>query len=349
MGELVESDRMARRFERNVRRATFRSMPAATMRALNRVHKPRAALTFCYNEQTMDLAPTMLGPPLYAPYRVGLGAGTRFGPIDVDRYLVKRLVALIDTELAQMELADDAIELALEHVLADPLERFEKIAGQPLQPRLIPIEASGHEGKVAFDFSVTFTGDEASTTPSRVRLWVPAASLPSFSLVFDRTFPARASNLPIYLPMHLLVGCCRLPLRETRALNVGDVLLLEDQAGPWPSAWLVIGGKRRCQLSVGQRKAHISGSLENYMSEKPSEKIDEGSLDDLEVEVRFELGRSQMPLGQLQMLAEGGVIPLERDYSSPVDVVVGGRRVGEGEIVDIDGKIGVRLVRFQGK
>ena len=50
----------------------------------------------------------------------------------------------------------------------------------------------------------------------------------------------------------------------------------------------------------------------------------------------------------VQGLAPGAVIPLGRDPGEAVDIVANGRRVGRGEIVRIEGELGVRVVRLFG-
>ena len=249
--------------------------------------------------------------------------------------------------LSEMDLAPDVLMAALEHVLGHVLDEFEQMAGLRIKPQFIPIEPAGHTGKEAFDFGVRFDNESEQVAAARARLWVPFNYLTEYSAILNRTFALKANDLEIMLPMYLLAGSCRLRTAEVRRLVPGDTLLMEDLASRWPSAWLIIAHKRRVALHLEQRRAIIAGPLEPYMSEQIDQRIDDGSVDDLEIDIKFELGRAQMPLRQLQHLADGSVIPLERDFTSPVDVVIGGKRVGEGEIVDIDGRIGVRLTRFQ--
>ena len=43
-------------------------------------------------------------------------------------------------------------------------------------------------------------------------------------------------------------------------------------------------------------------------------------------------------------LRPGQVIELSRSPGEPVDLVVAGKRIGKGELVEIDGELGVRIL-----
>jgi type III secretion protein Q len=47
---------------------------------------------------------------------------------------------------------------------------------------------------------------------------------------------------------------------------------------------------------------------------------------------------------QLVELAVGEVIPLGRPLAGPYEVRAAGQLVGEGELLDVDGELGVRIV-----
>jgi flagellar motor switch protein FliM len=49
---------------------------------------------------------------------------------------------------------------------------------------------------------------------------------------------------------------------------------------------------------------------------------------------------------ELIELRPGAVIPAGRPLSGPVDLTVGGRVVARGELVDVEGEIGVRIVQI---
>ena len=66
--------------------------------------------------------------------------------------------------------------------------------------------------------------------------------------------------------------------------------------------------------------------------------------DDAYLELSVQLGTTRLSLRQLADLAVGQVISLGRPLAGPFEVRAAGRVVGQGELIDIDGELGVRIV-----
>ncbi len=69
-----------------------------------------------------------------------------------------------------------------------------------------------------------------------------------------------------------------------------------------------------------------------------------GLLDDVTVAMVVELGRVMVSAADVMGLRAGQVIELSRAPGEPVDLVVDGKRIGKGELVEIDGELGVRIL-----
>ena len=61
------------------------------------------------------------------------------------------------------------------------------------------------------------------------------------------------------------------------------------------------------------------------------------------VNVSLQVGSTDIPIRELVKLVEGSVIALDREASEPMDVLVNGKLVAQGEIVIVDDQFGVRL------
>ena len=70
------------------------------------------------------------------------------------------------------------------------------------------------------------------------------------------------------------------------------------------------------------------------------------AADDIPVTLVFEAGRRELTLGELRRLAPGAVLDLGRGASEPIDIRANGRRIGSGELVEIDGALAVRVLRI---
>jgi flagellar motor switch protein FliN len=66
-------------------------------------------------------------------------------------------------------------------------------------------------------------------------------------------------------------------------------------------------------------------------------------LSSVRLDVSVELGRAKIPVRELLALDEGGVIRLGRPVGEPVDLVVNGTVTARGEIVVVDGRLGLRV------
>jgi len=65
---------------------------------------------------------------------------------------------------------------------------------------------------------------------------------------------------------------------------------------------------------------------------------------DIPVQLTVELGRTRIPIKNILQLAQGGsVIELEAMAGEPMDVLVNGYLIAQGEVVVVNEKFGIRL------
>ena len=67
------------------------------------------------------------------------------------------------------------------------------------------------------------------------------------------------------------------------------------------------------------------------------------ALNDVQMVVTAELGRTTMPMRELLGLTPGVVVEIDRTAGSPIDLLVNGRRIASGEVVVIDEEFGIRI------
>jgi flagellar motor switch protein FliN len=83
------------------------------------------------------------------------------------------------------------------------------------------------------------------------------------------------------------------------------------------------------------------------LEEKPSGQPFEASVfNSIPVGVSVELGRSRVSLKEVFELSEGSIIELERMVGEPLDLVVNGQIVANGEVVAIDNNYGLRVTNI---
>lgn len=93
----------------------------------------------------------------------------------------------------------------------------------------------------------------------------------------------------------------------------------------------------------------------NNMSRRPDNQQDEDQNDlassaeyvqAVPVTVVVELGRRNMTVADVTRLRLGQIIDLRRTPSEPVELTIDGKSIGKGELVDIEGELGVRILRL---
>lgn len=69
-------------------------------------------------------------------------------------------------------------------------------------------------------------------------------------------------------------------------------------------------------------------------------------IDHVEVDVEVLLGDARLTVAELNKLATGDVLPVERSIAEAADIRVNGRVIARGEIVTVDGKFAVRVTEI---
>ncbi|RUR31019.1 flagellar motor switch protein FliN [Vreelandella andesensis] len=67
---------------------------------------------------------------------------------------------------------------------------------------------------------------------------------------------------------------------------------------------------------------------------------------DIPVKLTVELGRTKLTIKQLLELAQGSVIELEGLAGEPMDILINGYLIAQGEVVVVDDKYGIRITEI---
>jgi type III secretion protein Q len=180
----------------------------------------------------------------------------------------------------------------------------------------------------------------------------PARAAP----VDEQRLRRQAARLPVVGRVEL--AATRLRAAEAAALAPGDAVVFDGVAAqgfaapaPWPGA-LVIGARggghaAPIRIEVGGAVTVTGGfrAARQEIDMEPTGTVDATAvLAAAPIEVVAELGRITLRGDELLGLAPGAVLSLGGGRGA-VALRVGGELYAEGEIVDIDGELGVRVVR----
>jgi flagellar motor switch protein FliN/FliY len=70
------------------------------------------------------------------------------------------------------------------------------------------------------------------------------------------------------------------------------------------------------------------------------------TLQDVELDLRVELGRTELLIEEVLQLREGTVVPLDKLAGDPVDILVNGRLVARGEVLVLNDNFCVRVAEI---
>ncbi len=71
-----------------------------------------------------------------------------------------------------------------------------------------------------------------------------------------------------------------------------------------------------------------------------------GSLKDVELDLRIELGRTELLIEEVLKLREGSVVALDKLAGDPVDILVNGRLIARGEVLVLNDNFCVRIAEI---
>lgn len=81
-------------------------------------------------------------------------------------------------------------------------------------------------------------------------------------------------------------------------------------------------------------------------SAQPPVEFPIAALQDVELDLRIELGRTELLIEEVLQLREGAVVPLDKLAGDPVDILVNGRLIGRGEVLVLNDNFCVRVAEI---
>ncbi len=103
---------------------------------------------------------------------------------------------------------------------------------------------------------------------------------------------------------------------------------------------------RNAEVEKPERKQVQSAAFENLTDTDVKSAGSENKLDlllDLDLTVSVELGKTAMMIKDILELGRGSIIEFDKLVSEPVDILVNGRKMAEGEVVVVDKHFGIRI------
>jgi type III secretion system YscQ/HrcQ family protein len=244
--------------------------------------------------------------------------------------------------------------------------RLEKAAGVKLEIRKVAAASAEAAAKAPLAFTVAGHGVIAVTPPNVLSV----AKVPAV---------AWTDGGPLRLRVPLVVAEIGVTVAELDELDRGDVVLLPGVTPetidtvhlailPGRAIMARIDGPTLTVARVGKQMstsdaaagakpapaarpaAPAAGAAQvtpgTAAAAAPEPVVPPAALEELPLKVVFDLGDVELTLAELKALVPGQAIALGRDPGNAVRVTVNGLKIGTGEIVEIDGRLGVRITEL---
>lgn len=154
--------------------------------------------------------------------------------------------------------------------------------------------------------------------------------------------PVTADSWLKTLPMRLelILGVSHLSLASRIRLGEGDVLRIAQ-----PMQRCFVAGQCLGVFTFTEEGLHMQPTVAEASPESPSEPAVEIDLGSLPVRLEFLLATHDLDLAALSQIIAGQLIPLADDAARHIEVRANGKPVALGELVQLDGQLGVELLK----
>jgi flagellar motor switch protein FliN/FliY len=96
----------------------------------------------------------------------------------------------------------------------------------------------------------------------------------------------------------------------------------------------------------GAQEGAMGEGAEEGSAEGGEEQVAEALLPSITLPVIVSLGRSYMSVKEILKLRPGQILELNKNPKEPVDLLVNGKVVARAELVDVDGKLAIRILKI---
>ncbi|MGM0785227.1 MAG: flagellar motor switch protein FliN [Pseudomonadota bacterium] len=135
----------------------------------------------------------------------------------------------------------------------------------------------------------------------------------------------------------------------------GEEASAEDEADPWAEALAEQESAESAAEDAPAEEAQPKAPAQSA-GDQVFRPLDKGAdstaprdlemIMDIPVQLTVELGRTKLTIKQLLELAQGSVVELDGLAGEPMDILINGYLIAQGEVVVVDDKYGIRITEI---
>ena len=331
----------------------------ATAAAWNLFYSGSRSFAFWTAGRVWRFAPDAAAPPRRWQSTVHLRLGTWEAALFLENLLPVHWEGANLDQRALAALPRELAGIALELACRNLAEETEKLLQLPVSVTGLRLE---EEDSLPLPSSLSFSLTRDDGRGTRGQLAAEADCLALVAGAFARhTLPRPRDTDGLPLSCRLVARGPELTARETAGLEAGDILLLpgatRDREENGLPVLLFFTRTSAVPARIKDAALLLEGPVMHTTADPPGEGVKDSAekqktpdafsgavaAEDLPISVAFDLGSVELTVAQAGALSPGQVLPTGRDTAAPVIITFAGRPLGTGSLVDVAGRIGVRI------
>lgn len=229
------------------------------------------------------------------------------------------------------------------------------LLGMNISPSIIQDMQFQNEERPDYFVGVAFSSSPQSLIPLKANIYFTQSEIqPWLDILYQmESINNEESYEGLNLNFNVRIGYVNLGFEQIKSIQKGDFIFADH-----PSSW-----KEPIEISMSYNNIVIKAYFLNNQLEVKAVQIEEqvgvdennevgpGSYDlpeeasfnsnQIEMRMNFEIGQKQITLGELKNIREGYIFSLENPLDQCVTIKVNGQKLGTGELVSVDGRVGV--------
>ncbi|MBE8215686.1 MAG: type III secretion system cytoplasmic ring protein SctQ [Endozoicomonadaceae bacterium] len=175
----------------------------------------------------------------------------------------------------------------------------------------------------------------------------------------------------IPIPMALEVGRTRLSTKKVSQLDIHDIIFFEKNWQQEDTHFLAKISEKTAFLTtlsnttitvVQKVSLDMTDDLDDFDDDDDFDMDHDHELNQIDssdtnnttsdmnqipIQLTFNVGEQSIPLGDIKQLAPGFTFQLHKDINNPVTIQANGKALAEGELINVNGQLGVRIIKMQ--
>jgi type III secretion system YscQ/HrcQ family protein len=330
----------------------FPEISGAEADLANRLYGPSGRIRIAIGGKGYRVAFLPAFPAPFRPaLRLALEIGERRAALEIETVPLPELLGYPEGGIDPRDIPPPVLRAYLEGVLGGLRERAALRLGRdivlagagPAEGASEP-DSDGH----VLHMEVEEDGPEAEApAPVRARLHLAREEYADLAGALPEARPRDADGAGLPVAVCYRVGSAALTAAECAGLEAGDIVLAAADPMAQGGIRLCAGDKGRplWKATWSEGKITLEEECEEDMPMGDEERRggEAARLDALEVHLSFELGGRMSTLAELRGLSAGSVLEFPENPDARVSIRAGGKFIGTGSLIMVDGRAGVRV------